>query len=135
MIDPACQASDCQTSVPTDLPGTSARTAEAVQDTSWRAAKACGHPGIAHRDQRGRGDAARPSGIFQTHGRKDLPSVPAKWDVRLLCQGHGAENAGDTTREAHRDEEVITMFARHSHKPHHFAHHVREWLHRCNPYT
>ncbi len=35
MIDPACQASDCQTSVPTDPPGTSARTAEAVQDASW----------------------------------------------------------------------------------------------------
>ncbi len=32
-------------------------------------------------------------------------------------------------------EEVITMFARHPHKSHHFAHHLREWLHRCDPYA
>jgi hypothetical protein len=30
-------------------------------------------------------------------------------------------------------EEVIEMFTRHSQKPHHPIHHLREWLHHCNP--
>ncbi len=35
----------------------------------------------------------------------------------------------------HLGEEVIKMSARRSHKPHHIARHLREWLHRYNPYV
>jgi hypothetical protein len=35
----------------------------------------------------------------------------------------------------HLGEEVITMSARRSHKTHHFAHRVQEWLRRCDPYA
>jgi len=29
----------------------------------------------------------------------------------------------------------MKMFTRHPHKSHHFTKHMREWLHRCNPYA
>jgi hypothetical protein len=39
------------------------------------------------------------------------------------------------TQGVRLDKEVIKMSTRHPHKPHHVISHMREWLHRCNPYA
>ena len=63
---------------------------------------------------------------------RNLTFVRPPRDVRLLHRG--LARAGWDIGSA-SSEEVIEMFTRHSHKPHHVLHHLREWLHRCNPYA
>jgi hypothetical protein len=60
------------------------------------------------------------------------PGLPGRLS---LVPGPGDEYSKNITLVVQLGEEVITMFARHQHKSHHFAHLLREWLHRCNPYA